>query len=312
MKKNNASYYVLLFVASSLWGGSFVFTNRLLKSISPISLIFTRQIISSALFIVICLLFFRKDLKIKFKDLKIVFAFSFFEPFLYFIFETYSLKYSDPTVVAIIVATIPLFTALLAIFYFKEQFSKINMLGAIVSILGIGIMLAPSFSSTHFSSTGTALAFGAVICAVCYGFFVRKMAQGYNSAVIITYQNLIGALLFFPLFLFFFNKNQFQAEYIALHNPLNLSYILILSIFCSAIAFMFFFQGIQKMGLGKANTFTNLIPVVTALLSFFIIGEQFPFYKIIGIIVVITGIFLVQKRGKKIQEVNATISGVGD
>ncbi|MDR1112892.1 MAG: DMT family transporter [Bacteroidales bacterium] len=308
MKKNNTGYYILLFIASSLWGGSFVFTNRLLKSISPVSLIFIRQIISSALFIVICLLFFRKDLKIKLKDLKIVFAFSFFEPFLYFIFETYSLKYSDPTVVAIIVATIPLFTALLAIFYFKEQFSKINMLGAIVSILGIGIMLAPSFTNSHFSSTGMGLAFGAVICAVCYGFFVRKMTQGYNPAVIITYQNLIGALLFFPLFLFFFNKNQFQAEYAALHHPLNLSYILILSIFCSAIAFMFFFQGIQKLGLGKANTFTNLIPVVTALLSFFIIGEQFPFYKIIGIIVVITGIFLVQKRGKKGEQANVPVN----
>jgi drug/metabolite transporter (DMT)-like permease len=222
--------------------------------------------------------------------------------FLYFIFETYSLKYSDPSVVAIIVATIPLFTALLAIFYFKEQFSKINMLGATVSILGIGIMLAPSFSNVHFSNTGTALAFGAVICAVCYGFFVRKMTQGYNSVVIITYQNLIGALLFLPLFLFFSSKNQLQTEYAALHNPLNISYILILSIFCSAIAFMFFFQGIQKLGLGKANTFTNLIPVVTAILSFFIIGEKFPFYKIIGIIVVIAGIFLVQKKEPKRKE----------
>jgi drug/metabolite transporter (DMT)-like permease len=296
MKKTNTTSYILLFIASSLWGGSFVFTNELLKSISPISLIFIRQVISSVFFAVICLLFIRKGLKIKRKDLKIIFAFSFFEPFLYFIFETYSLQHSDPTVVAIIVATIPLFTAMLAIFYFKEQFSKLNMLGAVVSIVGIGIMLVPSFANTHFSRFGVALAFGAVICAVGYGFFVRKMKTGYNSVVIITYQNLIGALLFLPLYLFMINKSQFQAEYVALHNPLNLSYILILSILCSAIAFMFFFQGIQKLGLGKANTFTNLIPVITALLSFFITGEQFPFYKVIGIVVVILGIFLVQKK----------------
>jgi drug/metabolite transporter (DMT)-like permease len=59
---------------------------------------------------------------------------------------------------------------------------------------------------------------------------------------------------------------------------------------------MFFFQGIQHLGLGKANTFTNLIPVITAILSFFMIGEQFPVYKIFGIIVVIVGIFLVQRK----------------
>jgi len=296
MQKKYTSSYILLFIASSLWGGSFVFTNTLLKSIAPISLIFMRQVISSILFVIVCLLFFRKNLKIKLKDLKIVFAFSFFEPFLYFIFETYSLQHTDPTVVAIIVATIPLFTAILAVFYFKEFFSKLNMLGAVISIVGIGVMLVPSFAHTHVSYIGIALAFGAVICAVGYGFFVRKMKTNYNSVVMITYQNLIGALLFLPLYLFLITKRQFQAEWVALQSPLNLSYILILSIFCSAIAFMFFFKGIQKLGLGKANTFTNLIPVITALLSFFITGEQFPVYKIFGIAIVIFGIFLVQKK----------------
>ena len=59
---------------------------------------------------------------------------------------------------------------------------------------------------------------------------------------------------------------------------------------------MFYLQGMRHFGVGKANTFTNLIPIVTSVLSFFLLHENFPLYKILGIIIVIVGIFLVQKK----------------
>jgi drug/metabolite transporter (DMT)-like permease len=61
----------------------------------------------------------------------------------------------------------------------------------------------------------------------------------------------------------------------------------------------------QKLGLGKANTFTNLIPVITAVFSFIILKETFPVYKILGTLIVIIGIGLVQHTAKSQNEQSA-------
>ena len=299
MKKNDWIYYLLLVTSAALWGSSFIFTKQLLCSADPVTLIFSRVLIAGLLFLLLCLLFFRKDLKITRKDIPIVFAFSFFEPFLYFICETYSLTRCDASVVSIIVATIPIATAFLSMFYFHENFTKLNMFGVFVSFVGIFIMLFPAFASASISVIGVILAFGAVGASVGYMFFLRKLPEHYNPVTIITYQNLIGLFLFAPLMFLITDKAEISSQLQALAIAPNLYYLVSLAVLCSALAFMFYLQGMRRFGVGKANIFTNLIPIVTAVLSFFWLNEKFPLYKILGIIIVIVGIFLVQKKTSK-------------
>ena len=246
----------------------------------------------------ICLLFFRKELRIDRQDIPTVFAFSCFEPFLYFICETYSLTHCDASVVSIIVATIPIATAFLSMFYFKENFTRLNMFGIFVSFTGIFIMLFPAFLNATISVLGVILAFGAVLSSVGYMFFLRKLPEKYNPVTIITYQNLIGLVLFTPLLFLINDTAEIPHQIVALFSAPYLYYLVSLAILCSALAFMFYLQGMRHFGVGKANTFTNLIPIVTAILSFFLLKEEFPLYKIFGIIIVIVGIFLVQKKKK--------------
>ncbi|MBO4655242.1 MAG: DMT family transporter [Bacteroidales bacterium] len=296
MKSRNWFYYLLLMVSSALWGSSFIFTKRLLEVADPVVIICSRVMIAGPFFLLICLLFFRKNMRIDRKDIPTVIAFSCFEPFLYFIFETYSLTRCDASVVSIIVATIPIATAFLSLFYFKENFTKLNMLGVFVSFFGIFLMLFPAFMNASVSISGVILAFGAVGASVGYMFFLKKLPEHYNPVVIITYQNLIGLVLFTPLMLILTAPSLAGEQLTALFALPLLYYLASLAILCSALAFMFYLQGMRHFGVGKANTFTNLIPIVTAVLSFFLLHENFPLYKILGIIIVIVGIFLVQKK----------------
>lgn len=300
MKGKNWFYYLLLVSSAALWGSSFIFTKRLLEVADPVVIICSRVMIAGPFFLLLCLLFFRKDMRIARKDLPTLFAFSCFEPFLYFIFETYSLTRCDASVVSIIVATIPIATAFLSIFYFKENFTKLNLFGVFVSFSGIFLMLFPAFMNASVSVSGVLLAFGAVLSSVGYMFFLRKLPEHYNPVVIITYQNLIGLALFTPLMMLITDQSTLGSQLGALFSPPQLYYLASLAILCSALAFMFYLQGMRHFGVGKANTFTNLIPIVTAILSFFLLQEQFPLYKILGIIIVITGIFLVQKKTSKL------------
>ena len=296
MKGKNWFFYLLLTASAALWGSSFIFTKQLLDVADPVVVICSRVMIAGPVFLLLCLLFFRKDMRIARKDIPTVIAFSCFEPFLYFIFETYSLTRCDASVVSIIVATIPIATAFLSMFYFKENFTKLNMFGVFVSFAGIFLMLFPAFMNASVSILGVILAFGAVGASVGYMFFLKKLPEHYNPVIIITYQNLIGLALFAPLMLIITDLEVVKTQMSALFSAPQLYYLASLAILCSALAFMFYLQGMRHFGVGKANTFTNLIPIVTAVLSFFLLKENFPLYKILGIIIVITGIVLVQKK----------------
>jgi drug/metabolite transporter (DMT)-like permease len=296
MKQRNGLSYFFLVLAVSFWGLSFIFSKSLLAHVTPIALIFFRIIIASVLLGVCCWLFFPQSLReITRKEWLNLLALSFFEPFLYFIFETYSLKFTDATIVSVIIATIPIFTVLMSVFYFKEVLSGLNLFGVFLSVAGIVLMLLPEFSDVTFNPYGILLAFGAVAASVGYSFFIRKINDRFHSVFIVACQNVVGFFLFLPLFVVMHGVAGMKEQFSALALPSVAVNILFLAVFCSALAFVLYVIALQKVGLARSNTFTNLIPIVTAVAAYFVIDEQFTLYKILGTLVVIVGVFLVQR-----------------
>ena len=53
------------------------------------------------------------------------------------------------------------------------------------------------------------------------------------------------------------------------------------------------------MGISKANVFTNCIPILTALFSFILLSDKLTFQNIIGMVIVIAGLFMSQMDGRK-------------
>jgi len=279
-----------------LWGGSFVLTKHLLTDFNPITVNFARCVIASLIFAICCIILYKNKFKIAKKDLKLFIGLAFFEPFIYFIFETYSLQLCDASVVSVIIATIPLFVALMAVVVFKEKLSHLNFFGVVLSISGIVIMLWRNFGHSNFSFFGILLAFGAVFSTIGYNYFLRRIPTTYSPIVVITWQNIIGMVAFLPLVLIVNNTETVVSQYHALGDLKNLSFLLFLSIFCSTIAFILYIGAMRVLGLARTNIFVNLIPVMTAIIAFYILKEEITISKILGIIIVIAGIFLVQYK----------------
>ncbi len=301
MKQKNGIYYLLLIFAVCFWGVSFVFTKSLLGFFTPISLLFFRLLFASAILCLLCLIFFYQPLReVKAKDWLNLFGLSLFEPFLYFIFETYSLRITDATVVSVIIATIPIFTLFLSVLYFKERMSGVNIAGVFLSAIGILVMLFPDFVNAIFNVNGILLAFGAVFSSVGYSFFLNRVDNRYHPVFIVACQNTIGLFLFLPMFLLMHKTSVLSEQWHLLFQPQVLLQILPLAIFCSSLAFIFYVISIQKVGLGRACTFTNLIPIVTAVCSYFVIDEQFTLIKIIGTVIAVVGVGFVQYSSKRV------------
>ncbi|MCF8304456.1 MAG: DMT family transporter [Bacteroidales bacterium] len=290
------STYIFAFFAMAFWGMSFVWTKMVLDYYEPISIIFIRLLISSAILFLFMHLFNRNE-KILKKDWKWFIISALFSPFLYFIGENYGVKFTSPAISAILVATIPLFTPVAAYYTFKERLSWLNIAGMFLSFFGIIIMLVDKNLSFTAEPLGIFMLFGAVFSAVIYSVIIKKLSERYSSTVIISYQNLLGAVYFMPVFLIF-DYNHFAQVTPTTMVIIN---ILLLAVFGSSLAFIFFTMVIRDIGISRANILTNFIPVFTAIFSFFILSEYFDLAKITGMAIVIGGILLSQlDKGRKL------------
>ena len=279
------------------WGMAFIWMKIVLQYYQPIT-VATLRIFLSSIFLFFYIKLFKKCQKIDKSDYKLFLISAFFNPFIYFLLESYGIKYVSSTISAVIIATIPLFSPLVAYFSVKEKLSLLNIFGIIVSFFGILIMLVNKDLSLRADPIGVLILFLAVASALIYTVLLVKLTRKYSSVNIITYQNIIGIFYFLPLF-FYFDFNNFIS---VKPNFELISSLVFLSILCSSLAFIFYATSIKNLGISKTNVFTNFIPVFAAIFSYFILAEVFTFSKILGIVIVIVGVFVSQiKKYKKPQ-----------
>jgi drug/metabolite transporter (DMT)-like permease len=144
------------------------------------------------------------------------------------------------------------------------------------------------------SMKGLALMFMAVASAVGYNMVLHRLASKYNPISIVNIQNVIGLILFLPLFIIF-DLRDFMSAGIIMK---DFSSIILLAVFASSGAFALFAYAVRHLGISRANIFSNLIPVFTALFAFLIVGDKLTVRNAAGMAVVIAGLFLSQ-AGKK-------------
>ena len=131
--------------------------------------------------------------------------------------------------------------------------------------------------------------------SVGYSYFIRTINDRFHSVFIVACQNVMGFFLFLPLFVVMHGAAGMRAQFAALALPGVALNIVLLTVFCSSLAFVLYVIALQKVGLARSNIFTNLIPIVTAVAAYFVIDEKFTLYKILGTLVVIVGVFCVQR-----------------
>lgn len=301
-EKNISWVYVLILFSMFFWGISFVFTSVVLQYMDPFTIPFVRLLISSVLLWIVVLLFYRKYI-IKLKDLKILALLAFFEPFLYFIGETFGLQRVSPVITALIISTIPVFTAITVFFVYHISLRKINIIGIAVSFIGVTFMIVGKEMSFVVDPWGLMFLFLAVISAVCYGLVLTKLSARIHTLWIITTQNTLSLFMFLPLVVFFGKPVNYAITpvYSFISPQLELwGSLIILAIFCSTLAFWFYTIGVKHIGIIRANIFTNLIPIFTAITSFLLLNESMTINKVMGMLVIITGVILTQWKKKQV------------
>ena len=292
---------ILTYIASSfaiiLWGMSYIWTDKLIALNIPIFyFVFVRILLAGGVLFLFNTAYARIK-RIQRQDLGKFLLLAFFEPFIYFICETYGLKETgSPTISAMIIATIPIFSIAAGRLFFKEKITSVNVIGVVLSLIGI-IMVAMAHGALGENFIlGIILLLVAVIAEVGHASITKSLSGNYSSQIIVMYQFLIGSIYLLPLFIWKgldgFNATvYFSAE---VWYP-----IICLAILCSSLAFSLWVSTIKNLGVAKSSIFSALIPVAAALIAWALGHEHMNSRQWIGIAVSTVGVILSQYTNNK-------------
>lgn len=294
---NKTLVYISSTVAITLWGMSYIWTNKLLSLGVPIFYFVFVRIFLAGIILFLFNSAYGRIKRIQKQDLPKFIALALCEPFIYFIFETYGLKLTgSPTLSAMVVATIPIFSIAAGTIFFKEKVNFINIIGIALSLVGIVLVAMAKGEIGEYVIWGIIFLIIAVISEVGHASFTKSLAGNYSSQVIVMYQFLIGSIFLFPLFIMK-GLPGFDAEY---YFSSEVMYpIICLSILCSSLAFSLWVGTIKNLGVAKSSIFSALIPVVAALIAWILGHEIMNARQWTGIAISSVGVILSQYTMKK-------------
>lgn len=293
-KKISAKHYIAISFAMLFFALSFVWFKVANQSYGPLTIVFFRLVLSAAVLFLFNLITKKLTLPSK-RDFKLLLLLAVCEPFIYFMGESFALEHISSTLGAVITSTIPLVALVASFFFFHETISKYNIVGIFISLIGVLLVVYETDLEVSGSLLGISLQLIAVVSAVAYTIVFQKISRKMNIYSIVMFQNLLGSIYFLPLWIIFEMKDVMAIGF----DSRPLIAIAYLSFFASTVAFLLYTYSTRVIGILKTNTFTNAIPVFTAIAAWFILGEKLSLQKFVGIAIVITGLFLAQMKIKR-------------
>ena len=285
-------WYLAILVTVFFWGMSFLWSDAVLDQDVPVfTFIFTRMVLAAAALTLFSLLTGRLQ-RIRRGDLKWFAAMTAFEPFLYFLGETYGLKITDsPTLCSVIIATIPVFVLFIGLVFFKEKLSVLNRVGIFVAVAGVVafILIGGSLHTRYIY--GIAVLFLAVAGSTGYTAICKKLIdKGYNACSIVTWQFILAVGFFLVPFLIW-DAPTWTPAYLSW--PV-LRPILALALLCSGVAFVLYAACVDHIGMTRTTVFLPLVAIVSAVAASLLGQDTILPLQMAGIVVAMAGVVMAQ------------------
>lgn len=290
--------YLCAMLTVVLWAMSYIWADRLLALEIPVEFFVPVRMAMAGVLLWIINLATGQKMHIHKKDILKYLLLSLCMPFIYFLAETYGLKFTEsPTITSLIIATNPIFAMIVGMLIFKESFSKLNILGVFIAIAGLWLVTYTRTETGPMFILGIAILFIAVISEVSQIAFTKALSEDYSPSVIVMYQFLFGAVFFLPMF---FTKGISKFEP-GLYLSWQVLYpTLALALLCSATAYTSWAYAIGKLGVARTSVFLAVVPLVTAVLAFIFGEETLQWLQWGGLAIGLIGIYLTQLQNKKI------------
>lgn len=283
--------YLLLTLTAVFWGGAFVAGKVALASLGPVTVAFWRFAVGAALLVPV---WARREgfsrLPRRRRDWLGLAALGLVGVWGYNWFFFQGLALVEPGAAALVVTTNPALTALVSSVVLGERLSPRRVLGFALAASGALVVLSggdPGALLALRLGPGAGLLGLAVVCWVAYVVLGRVVMRGVSpllatagSFVLGLPLLLLGALAEGPLGSAFSSPSAAWAA------------VLFMGVCSSALAFLWFYEGVASLGAARASVFIYLVPAFALGLSRLLLGEAVTLPKVLGGALVVAGVGL--------------------
>ncbi|MBN2259572.1 MAG: EamA family transporter [Clostridiales bacterium] len=290
----NSKHYIYIVIGGSLWGIISIFIKEMYAMGLTTSQIVALRSISAMVILALYTVGIDKNLmKIKIRDLHYFIGTGLISIIFFSWCYFFTIEETSVSIAVILLYTAPAIVTVISRFVFKElwTFSKIIAL----MLTFIGLILVTGYHhgiSQNLSVIGFMTGIGSGIGYALYSIFGKLALRKYHYLTLITYTFIVASIFLMPV-IFTIDPS------IVLIDGHFWFQVFNLGLFPTALAYIFYTNGLVHLESSKASITATIEPIVGTLIGITVFKEILSLEQLIGIIMVISAIFVVQFEPKK-------------
>jgi len=285
--------YLEALLAVVIWGGNFIATKEALLEVSPATLVWLRFGIGVLVLGVAVVA--RKQFALPPRRELAYFALlGFLGVTFHQWLQATGLITAAATNTAWIVATIPVFTALLGWLALKEKLGILRVSGMVLAAAGVILIVSKGNLGSLFSGAfgfGESLILISAVNWAVFSVLSRRGLDAHPATRLMFYVMLFG-WLFANVWLFGFGPGLSQIPHLSIN---GWSAILVLGVLGSGVAYVAWYDALQALPASQLAAFINIEPLVATVTAAFMLGENITLFSVIGAALVLLGVYLVNR-----------------
>ena len=284
------------FIAAILFGASVVAVRVAVQDIPPFTLAILRFGQGGFLLLLLLLIWTRDLLRIRWRDVPYLVLLGVIFFTIFPVTFNAGLRLTEASRGALMLATMPLWSVLLARVAKRERLSTRQISGVLLTFAGVGVVLTErglSFTATRLSLVGDALMLVTAVCGAVYGVLAKRMLTRYKAMTVTAYTMMFGTLLLVPAAFF-----EDFSSVMARMRPDTVMLVLFLGIFGGAIGYFLWTFALTRLSPTQVAVYANLNPMIATLLGATLLAEKLTGMFMAGFAAVLAGVLLVNLRGR--------------
>jgi drug/metabolite transporter (DMT)-like permease len=293
MTRGERLAYVLLTATTLFWSFNYIFVRVFREDAAPVTMAFWRWVVALA----ILLPFAWRDVAAEWPRVRAnwrrLFVLGAFSCGLNSVFAYIGIQQTTVMNASLLNAASPIFIVLLAVPLAGERLGALRLTGMLVSFIGVVCIVARGELGALAAVRPNAGDFFILAACFVWGIYtnlVRRWAGGISPVVALAAMMAAGLATSLPIY---------AAEALFVRGthwswPLA-GAILVLGLFGSLLANLFWNRSILALGAGRAAAMANLLPVFSILLAMVFLGERLAAYHVVGAALIFAGIAVVTR-----------------
>lgn len=282
--------WLYLVMLSLVWGSSFILIKKALIGLTPIQVGALRMLIAA---IFLLLIGFKSLKQIQKRHYKFIFLTSFLSTFFPVFLFAYAVNGIDSSIASILNSLTPFNTLIFGALIFGYTFKKQQLFGIFIGLIGTVLLILNGANLNPDQNYWFAI----LVVFASFGYalnvnIVKKYLHDISALSIVTGNFLV---LIVPAFLVLLSTDFFSAFELTETTLTALGYIIILAIFGTGIAKIFYNKMVHLASPVFASSVTYLIPIVAVFWGY-LDGEELSFVQLFAGLIILLGVYLVNKK----------------